>query len=100
VPFSEGAVYYTNDGPTQRSGIVSTGGDPRRVKMKQLQNAIGIRLALVLTGLSVPSLKREEGQTFVEYALILATIGIAVTLALTFLKGRITSIFSFIGDKL
>ena len=68
--------------------------------MKQLQNAIGLRFALVLSGVSVPSLKREEGQTFVEYALILATIGIAVTVALTFLKGRIVSIFSFIGNKL
>jgi Flp pilus assembly pilin Flp len=68
--------------------------------MKQLQNAIGLRFALMLSGVSVPSLKREEGQTFVEYALILATIGIAVTAALVFLKGRITSIFSYIGDQL
>jgi Flp pilus assembly pilin Flp len=68
--------------------------------MKQLQNAIGLRFALMLSGVSVPSLKREEGQTFVEYALILATIGIAVTAALVFLKGSITSIFSYIGDQL
>ena len=68
--------------------------------MKQLQNAIGLRFALMLSGVSVPSLRREEGQTFVEYALILATIGIAVTVALVFLKGKIVSIFSFIGNKL
>jgi Flp pilus assembly pilin Flp len=68
--------------------------------MKQLQNAIGLRLALMLTGVSVPSLKREEGQTFVEYALILAFISVLVIASLTFLKGKITSIFSFIGDKL
>jgi Flp pilus assembly pilin Flp len=68
--------------------------------MKQLQNAIGLRFALIVTGVSVPSLRREEGQTFVEYALILATIGIAVTVALTFLKGKIVSIFSYIGNAL
>jgi Flp pilus assembly pilin Flp len=68
--------------------------------MKQLQNAFGLRLALVLAGLSVPSLKREEGQTFVEYALILAFISVLVIASLTFLKGRIVSIFSFIGNKL
>src|SRR5204862_310138 len=48
----------------------STRGRPQGDEMKQLQRAIGLRLALALTGLSVPSLKREEGQTFVEYALI------------------------------
>ena len=68
--------------------------------MKKVQNAFGLRLALVLTGLSVPSLKREEGQTFVEYALILAFISVLVIASLTFLKGRIVSIFSFIGNKL
>jgi Flp pilus assembly pilin Flp len=68
--------------------------------MKQLQNAIGLRFALMLTGLSVPSLKREEGQTFVEYALILAFIAVFVIASLTFLRGKITSIFSFIGSKL
>ena len=68
--------------------------------MKQLQNAIGLRFALMLTGLSVPSLKREEGQTFVEYALILAFIAVLVIASLTFLKGKIVSIFSFIGNKL
>jgi len=68
--------------------------------MTKLQNAFGLRLALVLTGLSVPSLKREEGQTFVEYALILAFIAVLVIASLTFLKGKIVSIFSFIGNKL
>jgi len=68
--------------------------------MTKLQNAFGLRLALVLTGLSVPSLKREEGQTFVEYALILAFIAVLVIASLTFLKDKIVSIFSFIGNKL
>ena len=46
--------------------------------MKQLHNAIVVRFALAVTGVSTPSLKREEGQTFVEYALILALIAILV----------------------
>jgi Flp pilus assembly pilin Flp len=68
--------------------------------MKQLHNAIGLRLALMFAGVSVPSLKREEGQTFVEYALILAFISVLVIASLTFLKDKIVSIFSFIGNKL
>jgi Flp pilus assembly pilin Flp len=100
VSFSGGGVYFTKDGPASLSGPVTTGGDPQEVEMKQLQNAIGLRFALMLSGVSVPSLKREEGQTFVEYALILATIGIAVTVALTFLRDKIINIFSTIGNAL
>jgi Flp pilus assembly pilin Flp len=78
----------------------STRGRPQEGEMKQIRHAFGLRLALVLTGVSAPSLKREEGQTFVEYALILAFISVLVIASLTFLKGRIVSIFSFIGNKL
>ena len=68
--------------------------------MKKLQTAIGMRLALALTGVTPLSLKREEGQTFVEYALILALIAILVGAALTFLKDRIVSVFSYIGNHM
>jgi len=68
--------------------------------MKKLQAAIGMRLALALTGVTPLSLKREEGQTFVEYALILALIGILVAVGLTYLKDRIVSLFSYIGDNM
>ena len=68
--------------------------------MKKLQAAIGMRLALALTGVTPLSLKREEGQTFVEYALILALIAILVGVGLTYLKDRIISIFSYIGNNL
>jgi pilus assembly protein Flp/PilA len=66
------------------------------MNMKQLQ----MRLALALSGLSVPSIKREEGQTFVEYALILAFIAIVVIGALTFLQGKISGIFTTVGNAL
>jgi Flp pilus assembly pilin Flp len=65
--------------------------------MNQLQN-ISVRFALMLGGLSLPSLKREEGQTLVEYALILVSIAILVLVSLTFLKDRITSVFTQVGN--
>jgi Flp pilus assembly pilin Flp len=68
--------------------------------MKKLQTAIGMRLALALTGVTPLSLKREEGQTFVEYALILALIAILVGVGLTYLKDRIVSVFSYIGNHM
>jgi len=68
--------------------------------MDKLYTALGVRVALVLGSLSAPSLKREEGQTFVEYALILALIGVALTVALTSLKTSIANIFTQIGNDL
>jgi Flp pilus assembly pilin Flp len=72
--------------------------------MTKLQNAIGLRLALALGALSAPSikshLKRQEGQTFVEYALILALISVALVAALTVLRKRIEDIFSTISHDL
>ena len=67
--------------------------------MSKLQTAIGTRLALVLGG-SIPSFKREEGQTFVEYALILALISVALTAALLTLQGKIQGIFTAISNDL
>lgn len=66
--------------------------------MTQLQNVIFTRLALMLGGLSVSSLKREDGQTLVEYALILVTIAVAVTVAMLFLRDQIVSVFTKIGS--
>jgi Flp pilus assembly pilin Flp len=68
--------------------------------MKQLHNAIVVRFALAAAGVSALSLKREEGQTFVEYALILALIAILVGVGLTYLKDRIVSVFSYIGNHM
>ena len=68
--------------------------------MNKLHTAVGMRLALVLAGLSTPTLKREEGQTFVEYAMILALIAVALTLALTFLKDQISAAYTDIANKI
>jgi Flp pilus assembly pilin Flp len=72
--------------------------------VNKLQTAIGVRLGLALAALSGPSLqrafRREEGQTFVEYALILALISVALAASLTVLKGKIDAIFTKIGNDL
>ena len=44
--------------------------------------------------------EREEGQTFVEYALLLAGIAILMIVAIIFLKDRIANLFSDTGSSL
>jgi Flp pilus assembly pilin Flp len=68
--------------------------------MTHLQNMIGMRVALMLGGLSVPSLEREEGQTLAEYALILALIAAVVAVSVIFLQSRISSLFTTIGNSI
>ena len=60
---------------------------------------IGLRIAMALNGDSI-SLRRDEGQTLVEYALIIVTISIGVTAAMLFLKDQISGVFSEIGSTL
>jgi len=45
-------------------------------------------------------LRKEEGQTLTEYALILVLIAIAAILAMVFLGSQISRIFSSIGSSL
>ena len=63
-------------------------------------NMLSMRLALAVQSLSLPSLKREEGQTLAEYALILSLIAVVVIVAVIFLGGQIKGIFSSIGSKI
>jgi Flp pilus assembly pilin Flp len=44
--------------------------------------------------------ERQEGQTFVEYALLLAGIAILVIVAILFLKDKIKELFSDTGSSL
>ena len=68
--------------------------------MKQLNRMLSGRLAPMLAGTMPLSLEREEGQTLVEYALIIAFIAIVVLVAVTFLGSQISSLFNSIGSKL
>ena len=44
--------------------------------------------------------ERDEGQTFVEYALLLARIAILLIVAIIFLKDKIANLFSDTGSSL
>ena len=66
--------------------------------MEELKNTVAKGLKALDERLS--GSQRQEGQTFVEYALILAFIAILVIGALTFLQGQISGIFSTIGSAL
>ncbi len=65
--------------------------------MNRLLCTIGLQIAGLNRGLSF---KREEGQTLVEYALIIVTISIGVTGAMVFLRGKIENIFTTIANDL
>ena len=45
-------------------------------------------------------LGREEGQTLVEYGLIISLVALAVVAGLTLLAGGINGLFSTINDQL
>jgi pilus assembly protein Flp/PilA len=59
-----------------------------------------LRFVLALQGVSRSSLRREDGQTLAEYALILALIALLVIGAVTFMSSDISSLFSKIGSKI
>jgi pilus assembly protein Flp/PilA len=44
--------------------------------------------------------EREEGQTLVEYALIIALVSVGLITALTTLRGQIEGVFTAIGNAL
>jgi len=54
-------------------------------------------VALML--LRAPRVTREEGQTFIEYALILGLISVATIGALTFLHDKIGGFYTEISDE-
>jgi Flp pilus assembly pilin Flp len=62
--------------------------------MKWFQILISSRFALAFDEAS-----GEEGQTLAEYALILALIAVIAVLALIFLGGTITNLFSSVGNS-
>ena len=68
--------------------------------MKRLNSMLGGRFALMLTGRMPLNLEREEGQTLVEYALILAFIAIVVLAAVITLGTKISSLFNSVGSSL
>jgi Flp pilus assembly pilin Flp len=68
--------------------------------MNKLHTAVATRLALAFAGLATPTVKREEGQTFVEYAMILALVAVLLVVALTFLHDQIANAYTHIGNTI
>ncbi len=66
--------------------------------MSQLRYLAARRAGMRVGGLLAPF--REEGQTLVEYALILVLIAIVVIVVLTVLGGSISSVFASASDSL
>ena len=48
---------------------------------------------------TIAALRREEGQTITEYALIIASIAILLIIAMLFLAGKIDDLFSSTGTS-
>jgi pilus assembly protein Flp/PilA len=59
-----------------------------------------VRLYAYLTSLVPTSLRREEGQTLVEYALIIAVLSIGLIVALGVLRDKIDKVFNDIATAL
>jgi Flp pilus assembly pilin Flp len=65
--------------------------------MTQLQQYLAKLYATSFGGTQV---RDQDGQTLAEYALILALIAAVVAVAVIFLQGQISSIFSSIGSQI
>jgi Flp pilus assembly pilin Flp len=59
-------------------------------QLKQFATSLFARVAVV----------REEGQALVEYALIIALVGVAAVIALGVLSGDINALLEEVGGKL
>jgi Flp pilus assembly pilin Flp len=68
--------------------------------MKRLTTMLAGRFALALQGQLPLRLKREEGQTLVEYAMMLGFIAIALITAVMFLQHQINSLYTRINNAL
>jgi Flp pilus assembly pilin Flp len=79
-----------------RAGVVCGPRKPRKEAPVERAKLFPIRLYLALKSLQ----SGEEGQTLVEYALILALVSVTAVLALNALSGGINGIFSKIVSDL
>ena len=58
-----------------------------------------LRLTVAIQNRIANVREREEGQTFVEYALLIAGIAVLLIVAIIFLKDRIANLFSSTGSS-
>ena len=62
--------------------------------MKRLNDMLGVQIALILNGRLPVSMKREEGQGLVEYALIMVMVAIIVIVILAVIGPSVGNVFS------
>jgi Flp pilus assembly pilin Flp len=65
--------------------------------MTKLRSTLAL---LLVQGLSLESVQREDGQTLAEYALILAFVAIGVIIAVVALRGSITGLFNTVSSNI
>ena len=68
--------------------------------MNKLKTALATRAWVAVAARLTPQLRREEGQTFVEYAMILALIAVLLVGALTFLHDQVAGAYSAIAGAI
>jgi pilus assembly protein Flp/PilA len=68
--------------------------------MNKLHNALNTLVLKVSGIVPVLDVEDEEGQTLVEYGLIIALIAVVAIAAMTFLSSKITAVFSNVGSSL
>ena len=68
--------------------------------MTQLRNMFHGYLTLVAMPLETLSVRREEGQTLAEYALILALIAVVVVGVVAVLGNKISGLFSNVASSI
>jgi Flp pilus assembly pilin Flp len=68
--------------------------------MTKLRNVLALSLMTAVQGVSLESVKRDEGQTLAEYALILALIAALVIAAVVLLQGSITNVFTNVSSAI
>ena len=66
---------------------------------RRLQSSLYAALAQLVAG-SLPSIRREEGQTLAEYALILALIAVVVVTVVVTLGTTISKLFTSVASHI
>jgi Flp pilus assembly pilin Flp len=66
--------------------------------MSRIRDKIQRLLVAGLIGPDLAALRREEGQTFVEYVIILSLVSAAMIGALTFLHDQIAGLYTQINN--
>jgi pilus assembly protein Flp/PilA len=82
--------------------IIKIVGTPGEVGTKGRKHMVlaYIRALDYLEGSLQGRLRRQEGQALVEYALIISLVAIFLITALTFMRGKLDTIFTNIGNAL